>query len=275
MRTPPTTAWDLVYAISTAPGAAFLVDPDLADDAQNPRWSTARPESDPSGWTGDRGPALPLESWPRSPVTGSPLHHAITLRLPDEYLEPGSSVVGVSLFEGEVEDADADAETAGAAAPGSEDGAGGRPHPRLTTALARYDRRRYAVVRLVEHELAPGPSGMRPADAGGAAARPPRPVRDVWLVPRRDPNTGLPTRSAAYRDVRDERTGDWMPWADGDRFRYANHLGGSYIGIDFVPELGPRFLQLDRSAGLSLKSRWASNGVVAVDLDTGLVDVVY
>lgn len=289
----PTHAWTLVYETPT--GASWRLplhvgDPGAAADAAGPR-----PSGHPHGWSGGDGPGIPSETWPRSPRSGLPMRHLLTLHLPEEYLRRGPGFPGVAIFQGDEERGDPPGLDPALGGAVLEDVLRSRPHPQLVSESVFFSGRRFALVWLTAAELAAGPTAPPPdtrlPEHRGRGdrtpwARPnawddPRARRDVWLVPRQDPNVGVPTRSADYRDPIDEVSGLPSPWAAADEFRFADHLGGTYLPIDRVPRLTPWFLQLGHASGAELGlsltvggRTTASGGILAVDLDTGEFDHV-
>lgn len=57
------------------------------------------PDAVPAGWCGGRGPAIPVDAWPRSPLSGYPMVHLFTIALPEEYRRRRPDLVAVSLFQ--------------------------------------------------------------------------------------------------------------------------------------------------------------------------------
>lgn len=274
----PRQAWNLLY--ETDQGLVLRVDP------RQPDRGPAHPgpggeQRRPSGWTGPDGPAIAPATWPRSPVSGLPMRHVLTLWLPPDYLVRGPELVGVALFQGDTGD---DAEQAvpdpASTDPFLVDLAAARPHPHLVTGVPEASALRFALVWLTADEITPGPTPpptdvRRPGEHtthGPNAWDAPTPHRRVHLVPREDPNTGVGTGQPGYRTSRDE-DGERHAWAAHPLFELANHLGGTYVELDWVPRLGPHFLQLDRSPGLELVTSYARNGILAVDLGSGVFDL--
>jgi hypothetical protein len=58
----------------------------------------ARPGPDSHGWCFGLPPGIAPEQWPLDPLTGYPLVHGFTLRLPPDYRCHGSDIVGLSFF---------------------------------------------------------------------------------------------------------------------------------------------------------------------------------
>src|SRR6185295_3220057 len=50
------------------------------------------------GWVFGLPPGISSEQWPLDPVTGFPLMHGFTLKLPDDYRVHGEDIVAVSFF---------------------------------------------------------------------------------------------------------------------------------------------------------------------------------
>ncbi|CAM3602016.1 hypothetical protein OCAE111667_17510 [Occultella aeris] len=288
---PPRTAWNLLY--ETADAASWMLPVEALDPGTRVEAAAARPTEQPSGWIGQHGPAIAPETWPRSPGTGLPMRHTLTLWLPPEYLTRGPALPGIAIFQGDTadggpveQDAAPGSAMAGPAGRPADDPhlaslAAARPHPRLTTAVTTFAPHRFALIWLTADELAPGPTApprdiRRPAEhtTSPNAWDDPQPTRRVWLQRREDRNVGLATRSPDYRGPYDERSGDLMPWARSIPFEFANHLGGTYMEIDFTPSLSPRFLQLGRSVGIHFDLSYAASGILAVDLESAEFDLM-
>lgn len=285
----PSTAWNLAY--ETEAGASWNVRTEELEVAT----AIARPAGRPSGWTGQWGPGIGSNHWPRSPHSKLPMRHALTLWLPDEYLVRGPEFVGLAVFQG---DDERDAESASSIASGGVPDAVGesdpndpfsvqlanaRAHPEATIVESSFAARSFAVVWLRRDELQPGPTPP-PDDvrwegehenSGLNAWDDPTPFRRIWLLQRADPNVGIapsetPEPDGGYRVPRDEVAGTWEPWAEP--LRMPDHLGGTYILIDRVPALSPFYLQLRSGSGLQLGTTYAAEGKFSVDLLTGSID---
>ena len=277
-RTGPATSWNLLY--ESADVASFLLPRDDLAPGLRIEVERERPDILPSGWTGQAGPAIPQNTWPRSPGSGLPMRHVLTLWLPQDYLVRGPGFPGISVFQGDSEGDQADVR------PDADPSdsfvaslATARPHPQLISVLPDFAPRRFALLWLTHDEIAPGPVPPPPdirrpgehTSRGPNAWDDPQPQKRVWLVPREDPNTGIAPGSSGYRDARDAETGEMEPWASTASFEFANHLGGTFVEIDWSPQLSPYFLQLDRSPGLQLGTPHARNGILVVDLKEGSI----
>jgi hypothetical protein len=240
------------------------------------------------GWVYGLPPGITSEQWPLDPLTGYPLMHGFTLRLPDDYRVHGADIVAVSFF---------------AIAPDHNDGRDpdapeireavlARPaHPRLSrmSDILGYD---YAALLLTEREYdgafatPPAPLAIatteRPRwlEVGSASAfletaapyaqkmfaAPPRAElaenRAIALTPRaHDPNAGKAPQDAFKK--RNPPT-DYQPYYyyDGgvtsiDNFRLhdwgkdhaPNHLGGTMRPSQSVPELSPFYVEFEEYFG--------------------------
>ncbi|MGO1543548.1 MAG: hypothetical protein ACTHXA_04315 [Gulosibacter sp.] len=286
MNSLPTTAWNLVYEAGERGQFSTVEHIDL-------------PAIPPAGWSGNDGPAIAPQSWPRSPESGLPMRHALTLYLPGEYLCRGPEFPGIAIFQGDTErerlsETEHAAVLAGTAPPEVVPDTCGlgpyKPHPQLVTAQAPFAKKRFALIWLTAEELAPGPvpppadtRGTVPAEAAAEASGEhgvnawdhPHPQRKVWLIPRKDPNVGKPMTPSpnadgtGYQDAHDPNTWELKRWAAAPGFEYANHLGGTYMQIDWVPSLSPYFLQLNNLAGFDLRTMSSKNGILAIDLQSG------
>lgn len=70
----------------------------LNEHAEHPEWP--EPTTAARGWMGTDGPAIDPRTWPRGPLTGLPMFHGITLRLPEEYQRRGPEFPGDRLLPG-------------------------------------------------------------------------------------------------------------------------------------------------------------------------------
>ncbi|MEU4644369.1 hypothetical protein [Micromonospora sp. NPDC023814] len=248
-------------------------DDDVADEAgKRPRL--------PAGWADHAGPGIDVRTWPRSPRTGQPMLHCFTLWLPEAYRRRGPDLVAVAVFQWEDElyfkdpspevsavIAGRPVEVAQPEHPFWAELAQARAHPRLQVAddgVASL----LAMVWLTEAELN-GPRVTRPAAAPALADgevdntswRARHGVYgSLWLVPRDDPNAGVPPVSFpsdgdAYVDVPDMF----------DVF-HAEHLGGTGMSPDGMRDgLSPWYVEVCRLGGIS----FGGDLDIALDLENG------
>ncbi|MGY8667379.1 hypothetical protein Q3C01_34175 [Bradyrhizobium sp. UFLA05-109] len=241
-----------------------------------------------NGWVFGLPPGIASEQWPLDPVSGYPLMHGFTLKLPDDYRVHGDDIVALSFF-----------------APALDHNGGGAPddpeireavlahpsHPRLArmTDILDYE---YAALLLTAREyvgafaIPPAPLALatleRPRwlDVGGASAfhedaapyakkmfaGPPRANlaenRAIALQPReRDPNAGKAPRDEHL--WRGEPTG-YQPyyyyvgdasrlenWREHDwaKNHGNNHLGGTMRPNQWVPEMSPFYIEFEEEFG--------------------------
>jgi hypothetical protein len=240
------------------------------------------------GWVYGLPPGIESEQWPLDPVTGFPLMHGFTLKLPDDYRVHGEDIVAVSFFATAPDHNDGgapdDPEIRGAVA--------ARPsHPRLSrmTDILDYE---YAALLLTKTEYdgafatPPAPLALATADRprwldiGGASAffeaaapyakkmfaAPPRADlaenRAIALVPRADdPNAGKgpqdePTRRNAptgyqpfYYYVGGVPSRDNFRLHDWSKDHAPNHLGGTMRPCQAVPEMSPFYIEFEEYFG--------------------------
>ncbi|QOG22523.1 MULTISPECIES: hypothetical protein [Bradyrhizobium] len=139
-----------------------------------------RPGPESHGWCFGLPPGISAEQWPLDPLTGYPLVHGLTLRLPPDYRCHGPDVTGLSFFGccnehsegGTSPDETIHATMTGAAAPADPRylpfwTAVQNSHPRLHRMIDILDDN-YAVILLTESELN-GPL-CRPPDTAAARA---------------------------------------------------------------------------------------------------------
>jgi hypothetical protein len=248
-------------------------DDDVADVAgERPRL--------PAGWADDAGPGIDVRTWPRSPRTGQPMLHCFTLRLPEAYRRRGPELVAVAVFQWEdelyFEDPSPEVTAIVAGRPVDvaqpehpfwAELAQARAHPRLQVAddgVASL----FAMVWLTEAEL-DGPRVARPTAAPSLADgevdntswRARHGVYgSLWLVPRDDPNAGVPpvrfpSADDAYVDV-------------PERFDvfHAEHLGGTCMSPDGARSgLSPWYIEVSRLGGIS----FGGDQDIALDLENG------
>jgi len=240
------------------------------------------------GWVYGLPPGISSEQWPLDPVSGFPLMHGFTLKLPDDYRVHGEDIVAVSFF---------------ATAPDHNDG--GAPddpeireavtarasHPRLArmTDILDYE---YAALLLTAREYdgafatPPAPLALTTAerprwlDVGGASAfhesapgyakkiLPSTPRADlaenraiVLTARASDPNAGKGPQDTHVK--RGSPTGyqPYYYYVDGvvsrDNFRLhewgkdhaQNHLGGTMRPCQAVPEMSPFYIEFEEYLG--------------------------
>ncbi|WP_353647472.1 hypothetical protein ABLG96_11200 [Nakamurella sp. A5-74] len=236
-----------------------------------------------AGWTGPWGPAIRPAQWPRSSITGLPMSHALTLRLPSDYQRRGSDLSAISFFTAGnftetppprplVPDPESDD-------PFLRELAGLEHHPEEVLLNDIIDGQ-FALIWLADTEFAAGPVAppaevRRPGehlyDDGGCFWDPDSEFDagdTAWLVERPDPNAGkTPSESHVgdYRPLYDENT-EMQPWATALFGR--SHLGGTSFHLQSVPEgLTPYYLELEEIAGLNF-----GTGNAQIDLESGVFD---
>lgn len=239
-----------------------------------PGRDSALPLTDPveAGWTGSRGPAIEPEQWPRGPVTGLPMMHALTLKLPPEYRRKGPDLVAISFFQGEGQFAEEYPEPL--ALPPAQ------PHPQQTI-LEDIIGGQFALLWLTEDEFS-GAACQLPEDVrtdeqrelddeGPNAWEEEHETVPVWLGVRTwDPNAGKTPVDGESADGYQE----WSSIADPEltaNFEDAYgrcHLGGTAMPIQAMPEgLTPYFLELEELPGMNL-----GGGNLQLDLESGAFD---
>jgi hypothetical protein len=155
-------------------------------------WRTGNPDRGEDGWSFGLPPGIAPGQWPLDPVTGYPLAHGFTLRLPEDYRVHGPDIVALSFFatpaDGNDGGADpwSDAVSALIEAPGDtapDDPAllpwwerARQAHPRLHRMRDILDYG-YAVVLLTQEEYA-GPACPPPAPV----AAPTEAAAPAWLA---------------------------------------------------------------------------------------------
>lgn len=173
----------------------------------------ARPGPDSHGWCFGLLPGISPEQWPLDPLTGYPLVHGFTLRLPEDYRCHGPEIVGFSFFApcsehsdgGTAPDEAIQATMIGTAAPADPRylpfwTAVQNSHPRLRRMVDDVFSDNFAAILLTEAEL----SGAlcRPPDMTAARALS-RYAAPRWLETGSgrvffDDQTGLSTSQAHY-----------------------------------------------------------------------------
>ncbi|MFC9877954.1 hypothetical protein [Nocardia salmonicida] len=234
-----------------------------------------------SGWIGSEGPAIDPATWPRGPVTGLPMMHALTLRLPTDFLRRGPGFPAIALFQGEGQFAGTDAVEADAASddPLARDLVATRPHPKSQIMHDEIGGA-FALIWLTEKEFAGGPvappadvrlpGSPSASDEGCNAWDDVHPTVGVWLAERTaDPNIGIPPveyePNTKYQDPLTEDSG-WTAWAEPLFGR--SHLGGTAFPVQALPEgLTPYYLEIEEISGMNL-----GGGNAQLDLESGVFD---
>lgn len=219
------------------------------------------------GWIGDAGPAIDHRLWPRSPNTGLPMRHAMTLYLPVDYQCRGSQLCAIAYFLGEGEFSPP-ADLTDEDDPFVKDLRAAEDHPQLVRMADIIDQQ-FALIWLTMDEIAAGPSAPPPdtrrpgeheaSDGGENAWDPPGSwhgldstrTRWIYLAPRRDdPNVGIGRI--------DEENGWVDPWDGQDPYtlaqgssdvafealRWADHLGGTSWVDGTVEAMSPFYAEL-------------------------------
>lgn len=236
---------------------------------------TDLPDARVAGWCGGRAPGIGTAAWPRSPVTGLPMIHIITLELPEDYRRKGEHLVALSLFHADDHVAaaiDGVAELLEGTAPTAEQAADPFLAAVAATAAARHPQQRdledliggaHALLWLTAEEFAAPridpPADIRPAGLGDHYSRGQNawddsaPETTVWLGERTgDPNTGIAPAEdgaggyvAAWSSEDDERLQEFWSSIDG-----TSHLGGTIMPCQGMPEgLTPYVLELEDGVG--------------------------
>ena len=213
--------------------------------------------SRPWGWWGELGPGIRPSMWPLSSLTGLPMRHLFTLRLPQEYQRRGPGFPGIAFFRGHGQFAQP-YEPVGEDDPFDAYVRAAVPHPQLALLEDLLDQQ-FGLIWLTEEELtgarlAPPADTRRPGehvaddeghnawDGPGYAADWAVAPADIYLTVRDDPNTGLTPEGEGYRDPFDLPVWDRLA-------EHGDHLGGSLVVGDGIPEpMTPWFLQVQRVA---------------------------
>ncbi len=130
-------------------------------------WEVDRKVADNHGWVFGLPPGITLEQWPLDPISGYPLMHGFTVKLPEDYRVHGPDIVALSFFATATDQNDGGARKrddlyaavtdADAPSPGNPD-----LHPFWKSAKARHPRLHrmsdildyeYAVILLTEAEF--------------------------------------------------------------------------------------------------------------------------
>ncbi|PJN31220.1 hypothetical protein CG717_15665 [Streptomyces sp. CB02613] len=249
-----------------------------------------------AGWCGGRAPGIGAASWPRSPVTGLPMIHVITLELPEDYRRKGDDLVAVSFFQADdhvADDIEGVDELLAGTAPTPEQAADPFLAAVAATAAARHPRQQdledmiggaHALIRLTAEEFAAPridpPADIRPDGLGDRYSRGQNawddsaPETTVWIGERTgDPNTGL----APAEDGEDGEGGYVDAWSSDDEDLEAfwssvegvSHLGGTVMPCQGLPDgLTPYVFELeDGVGGVNF-----GGGNAQIDLESGVFD---
>jgi len=157
-------------------------------------WREGEPDRTADGWCFGLPPGIRPEQWPRDPVTGWPLMHGFTLKLPPGYRVHGPEVVALSFFATPAEGNDGGAGPDAVAADALD---GADAHPRLHRMRDILDYA-YAVILLTEAEYA-GPSCRPPRDPALASGAP----APAWLRDGSAPAYEAFGGRARFQDVAD------------------------------------------------------------------------
>lgn len=249
-----------------------------------------RPSTPPDGWIGSAGPGIAPRTWPRGTLTGLPMFHALTLRLPAEYRRRGAGLTTVAFFQGEGQFAAARAEaprTEGLARlvprrtdPFEADVAAAEDHPHLARRTDIIDGQ-FALLWLTDEETAPGPVAPPPDarrdgehvadDEGPNAWDTQEPTCAVWLLERPDPNAGTapvdPMHAQQTAGYTSPYTSDFtlQPWVAG---LAPCHLGGTSLPVQGLPDgLTPYYLEIEELPGLNF-----GGGSAQIDLESDAFD---
>ncbi|MGW6578071.1 hypothetical protein ACWF76_01495 [Streptomyces globisporus] len=246
-----------------------------------------------AGWCGGRAPGIGTASWPRSPVTGLPMIHVITLELPEDYRRKGQDLVAVSFFHADdhvADDIEGVDELLAGTAPTPEQAADPFLAAVAATAAARHPQQQdledmiggaHALIRLTAEEFAAPridpPADIRPDGLGDTYSRGQNawddsaPETTVWIGERTgDPNTGI-------APAEDGEGGYVEAWSSDDKDLEAfwssiegiSHLGGTVMPCQALPEgLTPYVFELeDGVGGVNF-----GGGNAQIDLESGVFD---
>jgi hypothetical protein len=240
------------------------------------------------GWVYGLPPGIASEQWPLDPVTGFPLMHGFTLKLPDDYRVHGEDIVAVSFFATAPDHNDGGAPDD----PEIREAVAARPsHPRLSrmTDILDYE---YAALLLTAREYdgafatPPAPLALATADrprwldVGGARAYresapgyaekilPSMPRADlaenraiVLMGRASDPNAGKGPQDTHVKHGPPTGYQPYYYYVDGvvsrDNFRLhdwskdhaQNHLGGTMRPCQAVPEMSPFYIEFEEYFG--------------------------
>ncbi|WP_327351439.1 hypothetical protein [Streptomyces sp. NBC_01304] len=254
------------------------------------------PEARVAGWCGGRAPGIGAAGWPRSPITGLPMVHVLTLELPPDYRRKGPALVAIAFFQADdhvADDVDGVAELLAGSPLSAEQAADPFLAAVAAAAAARHPRQQdledliggtHALIWLTAAELgAPRtepPADIRPADPGDpsdpscfgrnawddSAAE-----TTVWIGERADdPNTGI----APSEDGDDAYVEAWSS-EDPHLQEYwttisgRSHLGGTIVPCQAVPGgLTPYVFELEDGVG----EVNFGGGNAQIDLESGVFD---
>lgn len=232
-----------------------------------------------AGWTGTEGPAIEQASWPRSPVSGEPMMHVLSMWLPPQYRRRGADLPGIAFFAGDGQFAEEEA----IGAPDSDDPflrqlAEARPHPTFRLMTDIIDGQ-WGLLWLTEQELAgrtAPPADVRRAGEhlattheGANAWDSAVPTTLLWQSVRADPNAGLvPSETdgeGGYQTPWDREARATRPWAEN---LPGCHLGGTTFCVQGLPEgLTPWYLELEEFGDVNF-----GGGNAQIDLESDTFD---
>lgn len=276
--------------------------------AQREAPALTRPDAVRAGWQGGRSAAIGGASWPRSPVTGFPMIHLLTLELPEPYRRNGPELVGIALFQAD--------DHVATATPGArealQDGIGDRSVAFIADLLQSRERRHanqadlvdiiggnFALFRLTAAELA-GPRTEPPADRRDTMELPEtgqdlnawdhgEPERGIWLAKRAfDPNAGeAPVDVFEEEEEEEVESVATEEWTSPDRYvdvvlsnaprlkafysevHGRSHLGGTCLPCQAVPDgLTPWYIEVDDGVG----GANFGGGNMQLDLESGVFE---
>lgn len=266
----------------------------------------SRPDAVRAGHAGWHAPAIAVDAWPRSPKTGFPMLHLLTLELPPEYRRKGPELIGLALFQADDHSAKPTPGANEALTTGLATGdsafiaavvrAHGARHSQAVDLLDLLGGH-FVAIWLREDELR-GPRTAPPADDRSSIAPVvtgqdlnawdhSKPELTVWLAERAfDPNAG----KAPVEDRDDEDDDEEAPppaYEPSDEYvdvvlsrveklsaffeehHARSHLGGTCLPVQAMPEgLTPWFLELDDGVG----GANFGGGNLQFDLESGVFD---
>ncbi|MGW1433513.1 hypothetical protein ACWD6K_33455 [Streptomyces sp. NPDC002431] len=246
-----------------------------------------------AGWCGGRAPGIGTASWPRSPVTGLPMTHVITLELPEDYRRKGPDLVAVSFFHADdhvADDIEGVDELLAGTVPTPEQAADPFFAAVAATAAARHPRQQdledviggaHALIWLTAAEFAAPridpPADIRPDGLGDKYSRGQNawddsaPEITVWIGERTgDPNTGIaPAENGEGGYVEAWSSDDKDLDAFWSSVEGISHLGGTVMPCQTLPEgLTPYVFELeDGVGGVNF-----GGGNAQIDLESGVFD---
>ncbi|MBM7056883.1 hypothetical protein [Streptomyces durocortorensis] len=246
-----------------------------------------------AGWCGGRAPGIGTAAWPRSPVTGLPMTHVITLELPEDYRRRGADLVAIAFFHADDHVAtgiEGVAELLAGTAPTPEQAADPFLAAVAATAAARHPHQQdledmiggaHALFWLTADEFAAPridpPADIRPDGLGDRYSRGQNawddsaPETTVWIGERTgDPNTGIaPAEDGAGGYVKAWSSDDEVLEAFWESVHGISHLGGTVMPCQGMPGgLTPYVFELeDGVGGFNL-----GGGNAQIDLESGVFD---